>query len=132
MSKMTDEGTNRMIVGIGTDLCRIDRMERSIANEHFVTRLFSAEEIAYASRQGRPAVHYASAYAAKEALAKASGLGMFGMGLDAAWVERTETGPKMRCNDELWEKLGDRGVKKIWLSLTHEGDYALAFLVLES
>lgn len=121
-----------MIVGIGTDLCRIGRMERAIASEHFVRRMFRAEEIAYANGLGRPAAHYAGAYAAKEALAKASGLGMFGMGIDASWIERTETGPKVRCSGELWERLGARGVKKIWLSLTHEGDYALAFLVLES
>ncbi|MDL2264092.1 holo-ACP synthase [Synergistaceae bacterium OttesenSCG-928-I11] len=121
-----------MIVGIGTDLCRIARMAHATQNEHFVRRIFSAEEIAYASGQGNPAMHYASAYAAKEALAKASGLGMFGMGIDASWVERTETGPEMHCTGALWEKLQAKGVKKIWLSLTHEGDYALAFVVLES
>ena len=107
-------------------------MERAVANEHFVRRIFRAEEIAYADARGRPAMHYAGAYAAREALAKASGLGMFGMGVDAAWVERTETGPRMRCSGELWKKLGAMDVKKIWLSLTHEGDYALAFVVLES
>jgi holo-[acyl-carrier protein] synthase len=107
-------------------------MERSVANERFARRIFSAEEIAYASARGRPAMHYASAFAAKEALAKASGLGMFGAGIGESWVARTDTGPEMRCSGELRKKLEAMGVKKIWLSLTHEGDYALAFVVLES
>lgn len=121
-----------MITGIGTDMCSISRIRRAVANDHFVERIFSREEIAYANSKGDPARHYASAYAAKEALAKASGLGMFGIGFDTSWVERTNTGPIMHCNRELTAKLAARGANKIWVSLAHEGDYALAFLVLES
>ena len=35
-------------------------------------------------------------------------------------------------NGEASEKLKSRGADKCWLSLTHEGDFALAFVVLES
>jgi len=121
-----------MISGIGTDMCRISRMKRAVANDHFVRRIFSGEEIEYASLQGEPARHYASAFAAKEALAKASGLGMFGLGLASSWVSRTERGPVIRLADDLKKKFGEMGICKCWLSLTHEGDYALAFVVLET
>jgi holo-[acyl-carrier protein] synthase len=107
-------------------------MKRAAANEYFIRRVFTGEEIDYASSRGEPARHFASAFAAKEALAKASGLGMFGVGLNDSWVRRTENGPVMMMSDGLRAKLSSRGAEKCWLSLSHEGDYALAFVVLET
>jgi holo-[acyl-carrier protein] synthase len=121
-----------MITGIGADLCMISRMKRAARSERFVERIFSGEEIEYANSRGEPERHLASAFAAKEALAKATGLGLFGLGLNSSWVRRTEAGPELMCADELRSRLGERGVDRFWLSLTHEGDYALAFVVLES
>jgi holo-[acyl-carrier protein] synthase len=121
-----------MILGVGTDLCRISRMRRAIGNELFVAKIFSREEIEYARSKGNPAEHFAAAFAAKEALAKASGLGLFGIGLANSLVRRTEAGPVIVCKGELEKKLDGLGVEKCWLSLTHEGDFALAFVILES
>ena len=121
-----------MITGIGTDMCMISRMKRAAANDSFIRRVFSEEEISYAMSQGEPARHFASAFAAKEALAKASGLGMFGMGLTGAWVRRTKQGPVMMMSDETKSKLRETGTDKCWLSITHEGDFAIAFVVLEA
>jgi holo-[acyl-carrier protein] synthase len=121
-----------MIIGIGTDICMISRMKRAAANENFIHRVFADEEISYAMSKSEPARHFASAFAAKEAFAKASGFGIFGVGLNAAWVRRTEHGPVMMMTEEVKSKLGETGADKCWLSLTHEGDYALAFVVLEA
>jgi holo-[acyl-carrier protein] synthase len=121
-----------MIAGIGTDICAVSRMKRAVESGYFVKRVFSGEEIEYAMSQGEPARHFASAFAAKEALAKASGLGVFGLGITGAWVRRTENGPMMMMSDETELKLKRAGADKCWLSLTHEGDYALAFVVLET
>jgi holo-[acyl-carrier protein] synthase len=103
-------------------------MERAAESEYFVRRVFSEEEIDYAGSHKTPALHFASSFAAKEAFAKASGLGIFGVGPANAWVRRTETGPVMMLSGELLAKLGDI---RCWLSMSHEGAYALAFVVLE-
>ena len=121
-----------MIIGIGTDLCSISRIRKAIENEHFIKKIFSDEEVEYSSSKGDPAKHYASAFAAKEALAKASGLGMMRMGLRSSHVRRTDNGPVIICSDELQRELNRRGVSNIWLSLSHDGDFALAFVILES
>ncbi|MDR1019409.1 MAG: 4'-phosphopantetheinyl transferase superfamily protein [Synergistaceae bacterium] len=121
-----------MILGIGTDLCAVSRMRRACANEHFVRKVFLPEEAEYARLKGNPAEHFAAAFAAKEALAKASGLGLFGIGLSCVMVRRTESGPAIICTGTLLEKLEALGMKKCWLSLTHEGGFALAFVVMES
>ena len=65
-----------MILGIGVDLCDIGRMKKAVAREGFAVRVFSKGEIGYAEGRGDPAAHYAAAFAAKEALAKAGGWGV--------------------------------------------------------
>jgi holo-[acyl-carrier protein] synthase len=107
-------------------------MRRAIENKYFVGKLFSPEEIDYACSKGNPAEHFAAAFAAKEAIAKASGLGLFGLGLANSMVRRTDSGPVIICTGSLVKKFEERGIRKYWLSLTHEGDFALAFVVLES
>jgi holo-[acyl-carrier protein] synthase len=103
-------------------------MKRAVKNEYFVRRVFSDEEIDYAISRIEPSLHFASSFAAKEALAKATGLGIFRAGLAGSWVRRTESGPVMIIDGALLEKLGE---VRCWLSLSHEGDYALALVVLE-
>ena len=66
-------------VGIGVDLCRIDRIEKAIQKDHFNRRVYTEQEIAYFSGKGRQAAQSAAAmYAAKEAVSKALGTGFPG------------------------------------------------------
>ena len=67
-----------MIIGIGNDLCNIERIEKTLARfgERFETRVFTETEIALARRRRRTAETYAKRFAAKEACAKALGTGV--------------------------------------------------------
>ena len=63
-------------LGIGVDLCAVSRMERAIAKEHFLNRVFTEGERAYLQSRGRSVGQSAAAmFAAKEAVAKALGTG---------------------------------------------------------
>lgn len=66
-----------MIIGIGTDLCDIRRIEKTLVRfaDRFVERIYTRHERDKAERRPNPAYSYAQAYAAKEALAKALGTG---------------------------------------------------------
>ncbi len=66
-----------MILGVGTDLIDIRRIERTLERfgERFVDRVFTAAERARAERRFDRAAAYAKRYAAKEACAKALGTG---------------------------------------------------------
>lgn len=121
-----------MILGIGADLCGISRMRNAVRSARFVEKIFAPEEIAYAMAQGDPARHFASAFAAKEALAKASGWGMFGAGLRSSWVRRTPTGPVFEFDESFAGRLRERGIARCLLTIAHDGDFALAFVVLEA
>lgn len=67
-----------MVMGIGTDLTEIGRVERSIARfgERFLERVFTAGEQAYCLRKKGSGESFAARFAAKEAGAKALGTGI--------------------------------------------------------
>lgn len=67
-----------MIIGIGSDLCDIRRIERSLERfgDRFTHRIFTAGERARSDRRAARAPSYARRFAAKEACAKALGTGM--------------------------------------------------------
>ena len=120
-----------MIRGIGIDLCDIERMRKMLERGAFAKRVFSAEEIEYAGKGGLAAAHFAAAFAAREALAKAGGWGLASIGLDACIVRRTESGPVFVFSEAFKRRLEERGVKNVFLSITHEAGVAAAVVVLE-
>jgi holo-[acyl-carrier protein] synthase len=67
-----------MIIGIGSDLCDVRRIERVIERhgERFLARIFTATERARAERRANRFETYAKRFAAKEACAKALGTGI--------------------------------------------------------
>ena len=67
-----------MIVGIGTDLCNIDRVAQSLERfgDRFIHRCFTETERRRAEGRTGRAATYAKRFAAKEACAKALGTGI--------------------------------------------------------
>jgi holo-[acyl-carrier protein] synthase len=66
-----------MVIGMGSDLINIDRIERTLARfgERFTRRIFTALERQRCDRRLRRAEAYAGRFAAKEACSKALGTG---------------------------------------------------------
>ena len=66
-----------MILGIGSDIVDIRRIERTVARygDRFIARIFTDTERAKAARRADPIPTYAKRFAAKEACAKALGTG---------------------------------------------------------
>lgn len=123
------------VIGIGTDLCAVSRMERAIAREHFVNRVFLEGERAYLHSRGRAAAQSAAAmFAAKEAVAKALGTGFSG-GVMPWTIEVTHSdagAPGVALHGEAAARLTRAGGTRVLLSLTHEGDTALAFALIQA
>ena len=121
-------------MGLGVDLCDVLRMEKAIRSAHFVRRIFRPEEIAYAeAKSGRArAAGYASAFAAREAFAKASGVSMYKLALASRFcLMRSEDGrPFLFVPPDLDPGFAE-GKKRAWVSLSHDGDYVVAVVVLE-
>jgi len=122
------------VLAIGMDLCGVTRMEKAIAKEHFLARVFTQEERAHiAERTGRTAAERAAAYfAAKEAAAKALGTGFSSGVMPEQIGVAYESGgrPYLQLSGAAEEKLRELGGKEILLSLSHEEGMAAAFAVL--
>ncbi len=122
-----------MIIGIGIDLVKIDRIDKAGKNHSgFLERVFTARERAYCSRQKSPAQHYAGRFAAKEAVLKAIGTGW------SAGVKWTDIevlhgdggGPIVNISGRIKDLMDLKGVKQILLSYSHDEGYAVAQVVL--
>ena len=125
-----------MVIGLGTDLTEIERVERSIARfgDRFLERVFTARERAYCMRKKTSGESFAARFAAKEAGAKALGTGI---GRGVVWHDfevRREPGqrPTLHLSGRAAELARGLGVVQVSLSLTHTRGLAMAVVVMES
>lgn len=125
-----------MILGVGTDLLDAERIRDGLARfgEHYADRLLApAEHAAYYANRN-PARFLAKCFAAKEAFAKAAGTGLRPpVTLRNIAVLRDAQGkPHIECAPELAGWLAARGIGAHHVSLSDEGDFVLAFVILET
>lgn len=124
-----------MILGLGTDLARTERFRRFVAEgkSALLERLFTDDERAYALGKSDPAPHLAARFAAKEAGMKAFGLGWRdGLSWHDFAVVRDPLGrPDLVLGGRAAELAAERGVRTVHLSYSHDGDYAVATVILE-
>ncbi len=129
-----------MILGIGTDLVDIRRVERTLARfgARFRERVFTEVEQARAERHASPAAAYAKRYAAKEACAKALGTGFRGgvYWRDIAVVNRASGMPVLELRHGAAARLAALTppgmVARIDLSLSDEPPYAHGMVVISA
>jgi holo-[acyl-carrier protein] synthase len=124
-----------MIVGIGTDVCSIERIAKSLERfgERFVRRILTPDERPRFERTKDKAGHLAKRFAAKEAFAKAIGSGIHA---PFTWhcitVTRNPKGrPGIKPSPDMEKHLKKLGVKTAHISLTDDSGVAVAFVVLE-
>ena len=124
-----------MIYGIGCDLCKVDRFYKWIEKPEMLNRFFNPKEMLTDSAlQKRQAEHYAVRFAAKEAFGKAMKTGLDGFGLKDVFVVKDKSGaPYIQLEGDALDffnkKYGNHAV--IHLSLSHEGQYAMAYVIIE-
>ena len=119
------------LIGVGCDLCAVKRMARAIDKAHFYERVFLEREREYLESRGAGRAQSAAAmFAAKEAVAKALGTG-FARGVMPWTIEITHEGgaPGVHLHGAAQERLTTLGGGRVLLSLSHEGDMAMAFAV---
>lgn len=119
------------MIGIGTDLVELDRFRLALARTpRLVDRLFSADERAYAERRRDPTERYAARFAAKEAVLKAMGVGLWRCPLRDIEVVRAESGqPSVVLHGKAAEVAAEVGVREWRLTLTHTETMAQAIAV---
>lgn len=114
--------------GIGVDLLEVGRLERALQRRPgLAERLFTDGEREYAAGKARPAMHLAARFCAKEAVAKALALEVWG----PRDVEVIGTGgpPKVRLSGHAAQRARRLGVQ-VHVSLTHTRETAAAVATL--
>ena len=120
-----------MILGIGTDIVEISRIRRAVSKEHFKRRVFTDTEINYCESRGQnSAASYAARFAAKEAFFKALGTGIITL-LEVEVVNNSHGQPEIFLYGETKKLAQEKGVDKIFLSLSHSSEYATAVVAIE-
>ena len=124
-----------MIKGVGVDIVEIKRMENAVGRwgRRFLERVFTEGEIQYCLAKSRPASSFAVRFAAKEAVIKAVGGGVSFREIEIANMSgKAETGrPEIVRAGRLEKALAESGIKNIHLSLSHEREFGVAFVVAE-
>jgi holo-[acyl-carrier protein] synthase len=128
-----------MIVGIGSDLCNIERIQNSLERfgERFIARVFTEAERAKAeSRPFTRAGTYAKRFAAKEAFAKAVGTG-FKRGVfmrDIGVVNQGSGQPALHLTGGAKQRLDDMipegHAAQVHLTMTDDHPFAQAFVII--
>ncbi|HEX9082544.1 MAG TPA: holo-ACP synthase [Holophagaceae bacterium] len=121
-----------MILGIGTDLCPPSRWRHLVERfgaEKCAHRILHAEEAAYllGGNRDRLAERLAGRWALREAFGKALGVGLEGW----SWKDLRYRNGKAHAEGALADLTARRGIRTIHASVSHDGDLALAFVVLE-
>ena len=129
-----------MIIGLGSDLVDIRRIERVIGQygDRFLERIFTEAERARCERGTNRAASYARRFAAKEACSKALGTG-FRQGVfwrDLGVVNLTSGRPTMRLTGGALRRLEEMTpagmLARLDVSLTDEPPMAQAVVIISA
>ncbi len=123
------------IYGVGIDLVRVDRLAKSVNRwgERFTRRVFTARELATCRERELQTPCLAIRFAAKEAFVKALGQGMRSPVL---WtdleVQNNDLGkPELHLSPRALAYCRELGIRSWHLSLTDDGDYGAAVVIIE-
>jgi holo-[acyl-carrier protein] synthase len=119
------------VLGVGVDLCEVDRMRRVLARTPgFAARVFTEDEQAYCRRRRDPVERFAARFAAKEAVLKAMGVGVGACALREIEVVREESGaPSLVLHGAAANLAAARGIARWHVSLSHTSRVAEALVI---
>ncbi len=123
-----------MIIGIGIDLVKTARVQAIVKRwgERFLNRVFTPSETAYSLNRRQPHIPLSARFAVKEATLKALGIGVQ-MGIRWREIETVHDPlgkPMIRLSGKVQKIAQDKQVSDIFASLSHDGDYAIAQVIL--
>ena len=116
------------MIGIGTDIVQISRFKKSIETntEKFLQKIFTSQEIEYCNSYSEPHIHFSGKYAAKESVKKAllsnnicKHISLY----DIQVLNREDKSPYIIIDSLKNIKFN--------ISISHDGDYAIAFAIIE-
>ena len=120
---------NMKIYGIGTDIIEISRIEKAIKQTSlFKRKVYTKKEIEHIEKKKHPYSSYAGRFAAKEAVSKAFGTGVYGFSLSDIEILNDELGKPYVV---LYNKIKQKAFgMTIQISISHSRDYAVSTVII--
>ena len=124
-----------MILGTGIDICDVRRLQSqlALADDGVIDDVFTPAEISYCRGKRFPARHFAARFAAKEAVVKAlaagGGQGLFWRQIEILAADGGR--PEVRLSGRIAELAAGLEVARVWVSLSHDGEVAVAGAIVE-
>ncbi len=123
-----------MVLGVGIDIISISRVKDAVetAGKAFLDKVFTAQEQQQAERHPNPVSYLAVTFAGKEAIFKTFAIDWeTGVQLTEIDIRNGESGePIPLLTGKFAELASQRGATKVLLSLSYDGEYAVAVAVL--
>lgn len=128
-----------MIYGIGVDIAEVSRFNKWVNDGNLIERYFNVNELSenkddLTDRQiSALSQHYAARFAAKEAFAKALGTGIRDFDLKDVYIKNDELGKPYVVLENSALKVFESRCQgaKVHISLSHEKEYAIAYVIIE-
>lgn len=122
-----------MIFGIGTDIVKVERIRYAVERwgNSFLERIFTPNEISHCYRMRSPYPSLAVRFAAKEAFIKAIGGEITVPFRDIEVVSSRRGQPGINLHGKCRSFISEKNIVNIHLSLSHETDFGVAFVVME-
>jgi len=117
------------IISIGVDIVSIDRIKNDI-DEKFLKRVYSNDETVYCNSKENPSNHFAGRLAGKEAVCKALKITwVTGINWKDIEIINNNDIPEVILHGEAKKVAEEKKIKNILISISHEKDYAIAFVI---
>tara|TARA_B100001741_G_scaffold144720_1_gene119379 strand:- start:334 stop:720 length:387 start_codon:yes stop_codon:yes gene_type:complete len=125
------------ILGIGVDIIQNKRIKSSIKNKLFVSRTFGNKEIYFSKNTSDKTNYFAKRFAAKEALAKSIGTGFRNnLNFKDIQILNDKIGKPYYQKSKKIDKIINKKFKvktyNLFLSISDEKDYSIAFTILQT
>ena len=125
------------ILGIGVDIIQNKRIKSSIRNKLFVSRTFGNKEIYFSKYISDKTNYFAKRFAAKEALAKSIGIGFRNnLNFKDIQILNDKIGKPYYQKSKKIDKIINKKFKvktyDLFLSISDEKDYSIAFTILQT
>lgn len=123
-----------MILGLGVDLVEVARIARLLEKypHRFLQKILTASEQEFILQKAEKAQRVAAFFAAKEACSKALGTGLRGISWQEMEVRHQPSGkPELFLSGQARKRFLALGAQRIYLSLSHERNYAVAVVMIE-
>ena len=114
------------MLSIGTDIVKIDRIRNLSNDDNFFNKIFSDKEVKYCKQYSDPVIHLSGKYAAKEAVKKALLSANLTSHISMKKIEVLNKEDKSP-----YISLSTINNVKCRVSISHDGDYAIAFAIIE-